>query len=351
MRFPSPWAVALLAVPVGLLLVQAARRRATSRPVTFSSDLLLDGLPTTLRERLAWLPSLIWFAGACLLIVALARPQEGTGTVRTTADGVAMMLVVDRSSSMEDPMIFEGERRARIDVVREVARRFVAGDGESLGGREQDLIGLVTFAQYADTICPLVRIHGTLLEFIDRVRTVELRSEDGTAIGDGIALAAARLERAEAELKERNEGDADPEFEIKSKVIVLLTDGDENRGDISFRQASELCAELGIKLYAIGIGGGRYRDMLGNVRQSRSPADVPSFRANAERTGGIASGASTGEELLAIYERIDELETTEIESVEFTSYTESFAPFAGVGLGLLVAQALLSWTVFRRAGG
>lgn len=351
MRFHSPWALALLVVPGAVILWRMLRRERAREAVTFSSTLLLDGLPRTFRERLAWVPTALWFAGACLLIVALARPQEGTGSVRTTTDGVAMMLVVDRSSSMQEPMIYRGEQRARIDVVREVASRFVAGDVEELEGREGDLIGLVSFARYADTLCPLVRIHDTLLEFIDRVQTVRIRAEDGTAIGDGIALAAARLEKAEEELTERNEGEEDPDFEIKSKVIVLLTDGDENAGDITFRESSELCRELGIRLYAIGIGGGRFTDMLGRTRDIPSPAQSPAFRANAEMTGGLAIGARTGEDLLEIYRRIDELEKTTIESVEYTNYDESFTPYAASGLGVLLASWLLSWTVFRRTGG
>lgn len=349
MRFHTPWALALLAIPVAVALWRLARRSSGAQPVTFSSDVLLDGLPTTWRERLAWLPPVLGFVGMSLLIVALARPQEGTGEIRTKTDGVAMMLVVDRSGSMEEPMIYKGQRAQRIQVVKDVASQFIAGD-EELEGRDNDLIGLVTFAYYADTICPLVGIHDTLLDFIDNLTITESRQQRQTAIGDGIALAAARLKKAEEELAKRNEGDTDPEFEIKSKVIVLLTDGEENAGDISFRQSAELCRELGIKLYAIGLGGGTFTDPLGNRRRLRSPADVPSFRANAELTGGLAAGASTGEELRAIYEKIDELEKTEIESVEFTNYHEAYFPFALAGLALVLAEAALSWTVFRRAG-
>jgi len=260
------------------------------------------------------------------------------------------MLVLDRSSSMGEPMIFRGEQHTRIDVVREIAGKFIQGDGEELKGRPEDLIGLVTFAGYADTVCPLVRIHDTLVEFVDQLALAQIRSEDGTAIGDGLALAAARLKQAEDELAERNEGTSDPDFEISSKVIVLMTDGQENGGDVSFRQASELCKELGVKLYAIGIGGGPYRDRFGRNRISRSPAEEPSFRANAELTGGIALSAQTGEDLLAIYEKIDELEKTEIESIEFTSYHEAFTPYAIWGLALVLADALAAWTLFRRAG-
>jgi len=350
MKFHSPWAFALLVLPCAFVMWRLWRRNTAAAPVTFSSDVLLDGLPRTLRERLAWVPAALGFFGMCLLIVALARPQEGTGTVRTTTDGVAMMLVLDRSGSMSENMIYKGEQRPRMEVVKEVARLFIEGDGQTFQGRENDLVGLVSFAFYADTICPLVSIHSTLLEFIDALAISDSKQLAQTAIGDGIALAAARLKTAEESLARRNEGEQDPEFEIKSKVIILLTDGEENAGDISFAQSAELCKELGIKLYAIGIGGGTYRDMLGRIRRTRSPADVPSFRANAELTGGIAAGASTGEELLAIYERINELETTEIESVEYTDYHESYFLFALIGLAFVLAEAVLSWTVFRRAG-
>ena len=348
-----------LAWPAGLLLLllippllwwsSAKRRRGA---VVYSSVDLLDGAGPSLRQRAVWLPAALRAAGLTLLIVALARPQEGIGEVRTTAQGVAIMAVVDRSASMSIPMSFDGQNMSRLDVVKQVFTQFVEGDGKSLKGRPEDLVGLVTFALFPETVCPLVRIHGTLVKLVDSINIADKEFEAGTAIGDGLALAAARLHEAEVELQKRNEGQADPEFEIKSKAIILLTDGDENRGEVRALDAAEMCKEWGIRIYAIGIGddrGGIVQTPMGKMRLPRGDGfNEALLQRLAELTGGMYRKAADGEALTRIYQEIDSLEKTEIKSTEYTNYRERFMDWAAAGVALLGLELLLSATVLRR---
>lgn len=391
MRLANPEALWLLVlVP---LVVWWSSRRVRRAAVTFSSLMLAEAAGRTLRMRLAWLPTALRAGALAALVVALARPKSGTGEVRTIARGVAIMLVVDRSYSMVDPMMYQGENLSRIGVAKKVLRDFVLGDGKSLGGRREDLVGLVTFARFADTVAPLSRVHDTLVTLIGTIQLTGQRTyESGTAIGEGLALAAARLHRAEQDLeamaegratgaadaraaaeraKELGDDDADgevalpartasaagePDFTIKSKAIILLTDGDENTGDISGVQAARLCAEWGITIYAIGIGAERGDTVTMQTpfgtRQIFNPSAGMSeskLRQLAEITGGKYFMVSDGESLRRVYEAIDELEKTEIQSVEFTSYQERFWWWAAGAAALLGCELLLGATVLRRS--
>lgn len=350
--FAMPAALFLLPL-VPFAIWMAARRRRRAGAVRFSSILRTRAAPASLRQRaMALLPALRAMALVCL-IVALARPQSGIGEIRTTADGVAIMLVVDRSLSMSYPISDEAET-SRMDVVKRVCRSFIRGE-EGLGGRPEDLIGLVTFARYGDTTCPLVRIHDTLVKLIENIELADQASDAGTAIGEGLSLAAARLKKAEDELRERNEGDLDPEFEIKSKVIVLMTDGDENAGEIRAMEAAQLAAQWGIKVYAIGIGGSAtgYQTLQTPLGVQRLPIgssfNESLLRRIAEQTGGRYWTADDENALEEVYAEIDKLETTRIESKEYTSYDEAFMPWAIAAAVAIALEMTLAGTWLRRA--
>lgn len=338
-QFATPWVLwALVLVP---LVIWWPRRRRARPAVRYSSRLRASGVGASLRSRLLWLVPTLRAAGLILLIVAAARPRQGIGEVRTSAEGVAIMFVVDRSWSMVEPIEGRGSPM-RIDVVKEVCKRFIQGDGQGLDGRSNDLIGLVTFGKYAQTVCPLVRIHDSLVKLVDSIELAHPQSMDaGTAIGEGLALAAARLKDAEKDLKERNEGDLDPDFTLKSKVIVLLTDGDENVTSITADQAAQLCSDWDIRVYAVGIGERTYRRRRGGL-------NLVLLDRIAEQTGGVARVASDEDSLTRIYEEIDRLEKTRIQSKEYTSYDERFAPWALAGFGALALQMLLTTTWLGR---
>ncbi|MFG0328569.1 MAG: VWA domain-containing protein [Phycisphaerales bacterium] len=352
LQFAFPEALALLVLaPLIAWWSYRPSRRVVAR---YSSlDRIGDTLTTWRVHAYGLLPILRALA-LIVFVVALARPQRGVGEVRTMADGVAIELVVDRSWSMSYPMSDE-DRTSRIEVVKRICREFVAGNGADLDGRPQDLIGVVVFGRFADTVCPLVRIHDTLLDLIDAVTLVGPQSsESGTAIGEGLALAAARLQDAENEIRRRNEGDLDPEFEIKSKIIVLMTDGDENVRTIPAVNAARLCEEWGIKIYAIGIGGGGgYVTVNTPLGERRIPVstsyDETLLRRIAESTGGVFRAAESAEALRDIYEEIDALERTTIESREYTNYHEAFQSWVIAGAAFLLFELILATTVLRRA--
>jgi Ca-activated chloride channel family protein len=224
------------------------------------------------------------------------------------------------------------------------------------------MIGLVTFARYADTVCPLVLSHGVLTEFLKQTQIVTIQSEDGTAIGDAIALAAARLKKAEEEIQRRNadlgfagigEKKDTPSFTIKNKIMVLLTDGRNNVGQRSPLEAAQLAKQWGIKIYCIGIGSSQaYRTVQTPLGTFRMPAaeelDEGLLKSIAQTTGGFYSRADDAESLRKIVETIDRLEKTEVKSVQYTQYAEHFGWWTLPALVLLGAEMLLGCTVFRK---
>lgn len=364
MRLADPWVLWLLLL-IPLLWWQPRRWR--SSPIAFGAAWWARAAGVSLRQRCLFLVPLLRTLGFALLVLAAARPQWGTGEVRTQVQGVAIMGAIDRSSSMLMQMPTPLGQRARFDVAQEMFKAFVLGDGtEQLPGRPHDLIGLVSFARYAETTSPLVRDHETVAMLADAVGPATPRSaEDGTAIGDALALAAARLDRVERDMIEReriaasqkpSDEAADPEhadsadYQIKSKCIILLTDGDETSGELPALQGAELCARLNIRVYVIAIGSHvTYRLPGGQIIQERAAnfnQEIP--RAIAERTGGKYWSADDAEALRRVYAEIDDLERSEIRVLEYTSYEERFVLPAAFALGALLAELLLSRTLLRK---
>jgi len=352
-QFNNPWAFALLLlIPAVLLLL----RWKAAAAVRFSSKTFFDGCGRGWRVRLR--PVLIVIRILCiiLIIVSIARPRKGTKLSNVSTEGVAMQIVVDRSSSMNEQMEYQGRQLTRFDVVKLVLEDFIKGDGKQLKGRPGDMIGLVTFARYPDTTCPIVHSHGILLDFMRQTETVKIREEDGTAIGEAIALAAARLDQAEKQITENNRKLATeivgkpfaPEFTIKSKILILLTDGINNCGDITPQQAAKLTAEWGIKIYAIGIGSDGFQYFGGMKIPVPSQLDEAMLSAIAQATGGFYARADSADALKQIYEKIDSLEKSRVEAVDYYEYAEQFEPFTFAAIGLLTFEILLSCTILRK---
>ena len=347
MRFESPWMFLLLAL-LPAIHVWRSRRDDTSL-LLFPIVSAARKAGGSWRQALTFLPGMLRACALILLVIALARPQMGVETVRDISRGVAIEMVVDRSSSMGADMRYKGLRSNRLDVVKRVFEDFVDSKGD-LPGRPSDLIGMITFARYPDTICPLTLSHGTLEELISTVKLVDQRPEDGTAIGDAVALAAARLENAEQELARKlGRTEIETDYEIKSKVIILLTDGENNAGDRSVEEAAGLAKDWGIRVYAIGVGEDkRVNTGFGVFNVPKQPGvDDASLRALAETTGGIYRLAEDSESLIDIYREIDELEKSEIEAVRYLNYRELFTPFALFALALALLEALLRSTLLR----
>jgi Ca-activated chloride channel family protein len=363
MQLYSRWALLLLLVlPVLGYLMLCKRRTAT---VTFPSLGNMKGCPLSWRLRFRPLLTVARLLCLGLLIVALARPREETVLSEISTEGVAIEAVVDRSSSMQTQMDYYGQKLSRLGVVKKVFSNFISGDDKELGGRSSDLIGLVTFARYADTICPSVLSHNVLLEFLKKTETVRPgSSEDGTAIGDAIALAAARLKKAEEEIRQRrerlglggekaSEDEEESGFKIKSKAIILLTDGRNNTGQYDPLEAAELAKKWGIRIYTIGIGSGQayttIQTMMGSFKiPAHQDLDERVLKAVAEKTGGFYSQADDAEKLHETVKQIDSLEKTEVKSVQYAQYSENFEPWALGASLVLVLHILAGCTLFRR---
>ena len=361
MQLYSPWALILLLVlPVMAYLM--LRRKGTAA-VRFPSLVDMKSCLISWRIRCRPLLTIARLLCVALLIVALARPRRGTVLSEISTEGVAIENVVDHSGSMQTEMDYYGDKLNRLEVVKKVLSDFIEGDKKDLKGRSSDLVGLISFARYADTKCPLVHSHNVLLEFLKKTEIVKIRSEDGTAIGDAIALGAARLQKAEEEIQQRRAqlvssgekiSDADQSgFKIKSKVIILLTDGINNAGQYDPLEAAELAKKWGIKIYTIGIGSSQayttIQTALGTYKMpTGQQLDERLLEAIAEKTGAFYGRADDAKSLRNIVEKIDELEKTEVKSVQYTQFAEHFGPWTLTALLVLAAEMLASCTLFRK---
>ena len=361
MQLYSPWVLLLLLiVPVLAYSSMRNRRRAA---VKFPSLADIKNCPVSWRIRLRPLLNIIRLACITLLIIALARPRKGTVLSEISTEGVAIEVVADRSGSMQTEMDYYGDVLNRFEVVKKVLSDFISGDKKDLSGRTSDLIGLITFARYADTTCPMVLSHNVLLEFLKKTEIVRLRSEDGTAIGDAIALAAARLKKAEDEILQRKNRllesgeeiseEQESGFKIKSKIIILLTDGINNAGEYDPLQAAKLAKEWGIKIYTIGIGSAQsYSTIQTPLGTYKMPTgqnlDERLLKTIADTTGGFYGRADDAKTLHDIVEKIDELEKTEVKSFQYTQYAELFGPWTLAALLLLISEIIAGCTIFRK---
>ncbi len=325
-RLADPYYLLLLLVLPVLVYWYVARRRRKGSTIRYSDVRTLrradPGRAGFYRHALFGLRLLALAA----LIVAFARPQAGvTGeTVRT--EGIDIVLALDLSSSM----LAEDLEPNRVEAAKQVAADFVAG-------RTNDRIGVVAFAAQAFTQAPLTLDHNVIVNLISVLEVGMI--EDGTAVGMGLATAVKRLQESEAE----------------SKVVVLLTDGRNNRGEIDPATAAQMAQALNVKVYAIGAGrrgtarvpvddpyfGRRYVQM-------RVDIDEEALQEVAELTGGRYYRATDRQSLEEIYQEIDELETTEIEVEHFTRYGELFHYPLALGLVLIVLEMGLASTVLRK---
>jgi len=351
MRFESPWVLVLvLLVPLVQWLGARRRRRAVVR---FSSIAAALQAGQSWRQVLSAAPAGARLLALLLMVLALARPQLGREQIRDVSKGIAIMMVVDRSGSMSQELSFRGQMQNRLEVVKQVFKEFVAGNGRALKGRPGDLVGMVAFARYADTVCPLTLGHGALEHFLTNVHLVNRRSEDGTAIGDAVALAAARLKTAEETLA-RQTGESADAYAIKSKVMVLLTDGENNCGERTPEEAAALAAGWGIRIYTIAVTGGEAQRLIGGlIGAVMLPGfgpriDTSTLEMLASTTGGQFFKAENARSLEEVYQQIDRLERSEVESLRFVDYREVYPWFVVAALGLVVLEVLLRSTLFRR---
>ncbi len=339
-RFQNPWALLALLAPLAWCVWRRFRRRRAAG-VPMASTALLAGLPRSWRQRLAWLPAALYGVAWALLTVALARPQSGEGRVRDFSQGIAIEMVLDRSGSMGNPMVYGGRRTTRLEAVKSVFAEFVFGGGD-LRGRDGDLLGVIAFARYPETYCPLTLDRAAVEHGLKRLEVIPQDSpENSTSIGDGLALAVARLESAEQTLAVQQRR-VEAGYRIKSKVAILLTDG-QNTGSYTYsiEQAGELARKHGVKIYSIAIFG------RGGFLQEPD-FDTSAIEAVAKATGGLFRTCDSAQGLRDIYAEIDRLEKSSVESQRYIVRRELYRPFAAAALAALLLAVLLQRTVFRR---
>jgi Ca-activated chloride channel family protein len=333
LRDPLFLLVAILAPLVIWLSIRGGGQLA------YSSIRLFDQTGRSLRHRLSGLPAFLLGLACVLFGVAFAGPRTGDATTEVHREGIAVQMVVDVSGSMDARDFVSGNMGiSRLDAVKDIVGRFVVGDGD-LSGRPDDLIGLVVFARYADAICPLTLDHLNLDHILDQVEINQDPNEQGTAVGEGLALAVERIYRHPA----------------KSKVIILLTDGVSNQGAIDPLQAATVAAQHDIRVYAIGAGRTglapvpvKTPDGRTVLRRVRVELDEKTLQEIAARTGGRYFHASSSQGLEEVYREIDELERTEITEVRYLQYSEHYDAWVSGALLCIALSALSGSSVLRR---
>ena len=326
MRFANPYLLWLLALIVPMIAYYIYRTLQGGAAIRISSVAGVRNAPRTLRYWLRHVPFVLRMAAVALLIVALARSQDVEEQSRTNAEGIDIMLAIDVSSSM----LARDFTPDRLSAAKEVAGEFIAD-------RYGDRIGIALFAGEAFTQSPLTTDKSTLQTLLARVRSGII--EDGTAIGNGLATAINRLRESEA----------------KSKVIILLTDGVNNRGEIAPLMAADIAADMGIKVYTIGVGTlgqAPYpaMDMFGNMTFQMMDVEIDekTLEEIATRTEGLYFRATDKQKLKQIYDQINTLEKSKVEITDMTIYHERFVELLVLAMALLLAEFILDRIILKR---
>ncbi len=324
MTFAHPYYLLLLLLIIPIVVYYVLRQHTLTAEIRFSSLLPFENAKKSYKHYLRHLPFVLHMLALAALIVALARPQKSDSWSNKTTEGIDIVMSLDISSSM----LAEDLRPNRLDAAKQVATQFISQ-------RPNDNIGLVVFAGESFTQCPLTINHGELINLLKGVKCGMI--EDGTAIGSGLATAVNRIKDSKA----------------KSKVIILLTDGSNNRGQVAPITAGEIAKTFGIRVYTIGVGtrgkapypfqtpyGIQYQDIDVDI-------DEPTLEQIANITGGAYFRATDNAALQAIYQEIDQLEKTKIHVNEFSKKEEMYHWFVLAMLVCLLGEMLLRQTVFK----
>lgn len=330
MEFANKEYLFLLLLLIPYLIWYLMYRKKTESTIRMSDTRAYRFAPRSWKVTLMPLQLLLRIAVFVLLVLILARPQTQNSWNNKSVEGIDIMMAMDVSGSM----LAEDLRPNRIEAAKQVAAEFIAG-------RPSDNIGLTIFAGEAFTQCPMTTDHASLLNLLHGVRTdLATRGliEDGTAIGMGLTNAVSRLKNSKA----------------KSKVVILLTDGSNNRGDISPMTAAEIAKSLGIRVYTIGVGTNKVAPypmpVAGGVQYVNIPVEIDSktLADIASATDGDFYRATNNKELQNIYKEIDKLEKSKLSVKTYSKRYEAYQPFAIAAVLLLLLEILLRITIFRK---
>jgi len=323
--FAYPWVLYFLAIIPFMIAWYLFRGMKTQSSVKYSSLNIFKDVPSTIREKLRHIPFAVRLIAIGLLIVALARPQSFTSGENVTTEGIDIAMVLDISGSM----LAEDFKPNRLEAAKNVIDNFVEG-------RTSDRIGLVVFSREAFTQCPLTIDYSVLRNLLLDIRSGMI--QDGTAIGNAIANGVNRLKESDA----------------KSRIIILLTDGVNNAGEVDPISAAEIAKAFGIRIYTIGVGtrgeapypvqtpfGTRYQMVPVEI-------DEAMLTKIANITGGEYFRATNNRALEDIYNKIDKLEKTKIEITSYKNASEKYYSWLWGGLILLLFELGLSRTILRK---
>lgn len=324
-EFAYPGLLYLLGI-IPLVVLWYVLRGRKANPKLQSSGLQpFSQIPVTWKRYLIHLPFALRVSVLSLLILVIARPQSSDSWENVTTEGIDIVMALDISGSM----LAEDFKPNRLEASKSVASEFIAG-------RPDDRIGLVVFSGESFTQCPLTTDHAVLLNLFQGIKSGII--EDGTAIGLGLANGVSRLKDSDA----------------KSKVIILLTDGMNNRGEIAPVTAADLAKTYGIRVYTVGVGtlgtapypfqtpfGIQYQNVKVEI-------DEPVLQEIARVTGGKYFRATNNQKLKEIYQEIDQMEKSRIDVKEINTKTEEFSKFLRIALGLLILEVLARMTLLKQ---
>ncbi len=332
MKFAAPWAFFFL-IPVAIVFFSSffEDKRKKRGSLRFSSDSILKKISPSMRAQFEFIPYFLKIVALVLAIVALARPQMANSKVNRNVEGIDIMVAIDVSDSME---IEDMEPENRITAAKTVVKNFVKG-------RASDRIGLIIFAGESYTRCPLTMDYNVLLESLATVTTDNIKQ--GTAIGVALANAVARLKESTA----------------KSRIIILLTDGENNSGTIDPDTATEIAKGYGIKVYTIGIGRDGESQMpvyvvdafgrkIKRYQSIHSTVNTDLLVNIAKETGGKSYRAVDSDALKNVFHEINSLEKSKISTDHYVKYTELYESWLIAALLIYILQFILERTIFRR---
>lgn len=320
----------LLILLVPYIIWYVLKNRKTEPTLMVSDTTAYQVAPKSYKNYLIHVPFVLRLLTLIMIIVILARPQTSNNWRNTQVEGIDIMLAVDVSTSM----LAEDLKPNRLEAAKQVASQFIAG-------RPNDNIGLTIFAGEAFTQCPMTTDHAVLLNLFGSIKTdIAQRGliEDGTAVGMGIANAVSRLKDSKA----------------KSKVVILLTDGTNNAGDISPLTAADIAKSFGVRVYTIAVGTNGLAPypmpVAGGVQYLNVPVEIDSktLSAIAGKTDGEFYRATDNKELRQVYKDIDKLEKSKLNVKQYSKRYEAYAPFAWIAVISLLLEFLLRATILKR---
>lgn len=327
MLFNNPSYLFLLILLIPAFIYYIWKQKTAQASLQVFSTSPFANLPKSWKEYLRHIDFLILLSVFALIVIILARPQSSDSWSKSDTEGIDIVLSLDVSYSMQTPDF----KPNRLEASKDVAAQFVAG-------RPNDNIGMVIFGKESYTLCPMTSDHAVLSNMIQSVQ-FDLVDGGSTAIGDGLVTAVNRIRNGTA----------------KSKVIILLTDGSNNAGDVAPKDAASVAKAMGVRLYTIGVGSQGEVDMQVGVdpfgrpitQKVKADIDEDVLKAMAQLTGGRYFRATNKSKLADIFDEIDQMEKTKMNVREFSRKEEEYLPFVLAALALLLLHIILKNTILR----